>query len=553
MADFPVRTHRIPGATALRVLSCTVLVGSLALLGPGGSLARGQAAAFVDSGTVTLATGGGVADLDPASIVTSGANVAVTANTYETLITYDGSNVNRFVPLLASSWQANADKSVWTFHLQHGVRFHTGRCCMTADDVKYSIARTILANLAGAYIYGRYMSDPMKQIKVRDPYTVEFDLGRPQFTFINALASKNAGLILDAQAVKAHATKKDPWAHSWVTDHDAGTGPYLLQQWQRNVQETLVRFPAYWRGWSGKHFSKVLMQELPETNTRRELLEKGQADITFALPPQDAQAMSSNPAVKVIAPYATEVDYIAMNEFGPLASPLARQALSYAFNYNAFLTAAYHGYAKRAYGPLASVLTGYDPHVFQYTTDLARAKALLQQAGVKPGTTLSFLFEVGYSWQRLAGLVLQAQLGQLGINLKLQGVDQATQGSILFGNEPASKRPNLMAYAWWPDYNDAWDECIPIVASYSAGTSGANIGYYANKRVDALLADMKATTLAREVSDAHALQNITSRVDPPAIWVAEPAEVTTVAHTLQGYVPNPIDIQIYSFYPMYRS
>ena len=55
------------------------------------------------------------------------------------------------------------------------------------------------------------------------------------------------------------------------------------------------------------------------------------------------------------------------------------------------------------------------------------------------------------------------------------------------------------------------------------------------------------------MSDAKQLQDITSRVDPPAIWTDEPAQVTVLAHNLQGYVFNPLDVQVYLFYPMYRS
>lgn len=543
-----------PNAAIMRVLSGLLLVCGLVLVAPRSSLARDRSAAgFVDSGTVTFATVGGAADLDPASIVTAAANVTITANMDEGLVTFDGSNIDKFVPLLASSWQANADSSVWTFHLQHGVKFHTGRCCMTADDVKYNIARTILANLAGAYIFGRYMTKPMKQIKVVDPYTVAFDLGKPQYTFINALASKNAGLILDSQAIKAHATKADPWAHNWVTDHDAGTGPYVLKEWRRNIQETLVRFPDYWRGWSRRHFSTVLVREIPEDGTRRALLERGQADLTFGLTPETNQAMSKESSVKVVSAYATEVDYIAMTQAGPLASPLARQALSYAFDYNAFLQAGYRGLAHRLYGPLASTLKGYDPNTFHYQTDLNKAKALWLQAGVPSGTTLTYMFQSGASWEKLAGQVLQAQLAQIGINLTLQGVTQEAQGSMYFGNTPPSKRPNLMAYAWWPDYNDAYDMCWVMVDSAAAGPAGANIGYYHNKQVDALLDKLRVDDPASVLRDAHALQDITGRVDPAAMWIGEPAEVTVMAHNLQGYVPNALDIQVYSFYPMYRS
>jgi len=551
--------HRAPHLVArrvvatLRILMVALLICGLTLTVPQSSSAQSRASSFINSGTVTFVTGGGVADLDPASIVTAAANVAVTANTAETLVAYKGSNVTTFVPLLATSWSSNANKSVWTFHLRHGVPFHTGRCCMTATDVTYSIARTVLAGLAGAYIFGRYMTHPLTQITALDPYTVRFTLGRPQYTFINAIASKNAGLILDASAVKAHATKGDPWAHNWVTNHDAGTGPYVLQTWQRNVQETLVRFPRYWGGWNGRHFSTVLMREIPEAGTRRELLERGQADLTFGLTPQDALALQSNSKVTVTAPYGTEIDYIAMNESGPLASPLARRALSYAFNYDAFLVAAFHGYAKRGYGPLASILQGYDPRVFHYHTDLATAKALLQQAHVAPGTTLTYMYVTGYPAERTEGLILQAQLAQIGISLKLQGVSQATQGSVLFGALPANRRPNLMAYGWWPDYNDSWDESVVLLASSSAGAAGANIGYYHNKQVDALLADMKYASPETLTRDARTLQDITSRVDPPAIWTAEPAQVTIQARTLRGYVFNPLDVQVYSFYPMSRA
>jgi peptide/nickel transport system substrate-binding protein len=541
------------GARAARIVSAMMLVTGLGLLAPRSSLARNNFASSTDAGTVTFVTGGGPADLDPASIVTAAANVTVTANMDEGLIGYAGSSVEKFVPLLATSWSSNANRSVWTFHLRKGVKFHSGRCCMTADDVKYSIARTVLAGLAGSYIFGRYMTDPMKQIRVLDPYTVEFDLGRSQYTFINAIASKNAGLILDSKAVQAHATASDKWAHNWVTNNDAGTGPYVLKEWQHNVQETLVKFPSYWGGWSGKHFSKISMLEVPEASTRREMLEKGTADITFGLTPQDDLALKTNPAVRVTAPYGTEIDYVAFNDSGPLASPLVRQALSYAFNYDAYLTAAFHGFARRGYGPLASILKGYDPHMFHYTLNMAKAKALLAQAGVKSGLTLSYMYIAGYPTNRIEGLILQAQLQQLGINLTLQGVTQATQGSVYFGSEAATKRPNLMAYAWWPDYNDPWDEAVVMVDSASAGAAGANIGYYSNKEVDSLLNAMKVASPTTLVNDAHKLQDITSRQDPAAIWTAEPAQVTILAHTLQGYVFNPLDVQVYSFYSMSRS
>ena len=217
-------------------------------------------------------------------------------------------------------------------------------------------------------------------------------------------------------------------------------------------------------------------------------MERGQADLTFNLTPQDYQALRGNPKVRFVAPYATEVDYAVMTEWGPLASPYARQALSYAFPYDAYINGVFKGYAKRAYGPIPSALLGYDPHVFHYQTDLAKARALLQKAGVKPGTTLTYDYGTNGG---PAGLLLQAQLAQIGLKLKVQQLSDQAMSSIFFGTEPPSKRPNLMFQTWWPDYNDPWDMCDPLVASSSAGAAGANAGYYHNKPVDALLAQMK--------------------------------------------------------------
>jgi peptide/nickel transport system substrate-binding protein len=434
--------------------------------------------------------------------------------------------------------------------LRHGVKFHTGRCCMTADDVKYSLARTMLAGLVNSFGLARFMTDPMKQIKTRGAYTVEFDLGRPQPLFVDQLSSLYMSLILDSKALKTHATKKDPWGHNWAEFHDLGTGPYTIQSWQHGQQVTLVRFPDYWGGWSGKHFGKVIVQTVPEPPTRRELVEKGKADLTFDLTPQDNLALSHNPAVHVVAPYGTEVDYAYMTQSGPLASPYARQALSYAFPYNAAIQGVLKGYARRAYGCLPSTMLGYDPSQFHYNTDLTKAKALLQKAGVKPGTTLTYM-TYNTTGAEL-GVLLQAQLQQIGITLKVQRVDEATETSILYGNEPASKRPNLMAFGWWPDFNDPYDECNILLNSASAGVSGANAGFYHNKQVDTYLNKMKSAGGEELISLAHKMQEAQA-LDPSSIWFDEPAQVTVMAKSLRGFIFNPVELQTYDFYHLYRA
>jgi peptide/nickel transport system substrate-binding protein len=149
------------------------------------------------------------------------------------------------------------------------------------------------------------------------------------------------------------------------------------------------------------------------------------------------------------------------------------------------------------------------------------------------------------------GLIIQAQLAQLGLTVKLKQLDEATFNGIFYGNEPASRRPNLMPLAWWPDYNDPYDFASPLVASSAAGAAGANAGFYHDSQVDALLARMKNAGPEALINDTRQLLDLTNRQDPAAIWTDEPALVTVLARRVKGYVFNPLGLQTYDSYALH--
>jgi peptide/nickel transport system substrate-binding protein len=225
--------------------------------------------------------------------------------------------------------------------------------------------------------------------------------------------------------------------------------------------------------------------------------------------------------------------------------------MCYAFLSQDVLKGYYLGSAKQARGPVAETVRGYAPDTFQYTTDLDRARALFDEAGVREGTELTLMQTVGDS---AVAELYQASLQEIGITLKIEVVDQTTFTAVFYGDDPAEERPNVMPWSWWPDYNDAYNHLYPIVACASWGANGGNGGVYCNERVDELLEQAKNAADAAVYEQALAeAQSILSETDPAAVYFAQPAWTTVLRGDVQGFVFNPINLGTYDFHKLSRA
>jgi peptide/nickel transport system substrate-binding protein len=266
----------------------------------------------------------------------------------------------------------------------------------------------------------------------------------------------------------------------------------------------------------------------------------------------DVPDLEQNPDLVVDHRYNLAVRYLAMTVAGPLQSPAARQALCWAFPYEDVIRGVYMGLAKRAVGPLAELCRGFEPDTFVYHTDLDRARALLSQAGIAPGTALTVMVPAGTPQTQAIAELLQSNLEAVGLDLEIQPTDFATYVGIAFGDLPAAERPNLFPWFWQPDYNDGWDHLWPQV-SCKAWQAG-NIGQYCNQRVEQCLD--QARTAADATAYQHALseiQQVVTRDDPAAIYTAQTQWVTVLRRDIGGFVPNLVVGEILDFYAIHRT
>jgi peptide/nickel transport system substrate-binding protein len=504
-----------------------------------------------DPDTLVVAVDAFQGDFDPASAYVL-SEALIWRGIYESLVRLKGDSADEVEPLLADTWETNADKSTWTFHLHPGITFSDG-AKLDAAAVKTNYVRTIGLELGTNLIVGSFVTDPEKQIVVVDPQTVRFDLGTPVPHFDHVLAAQNGTQIVSPAVFKDHSTGPKDQGHEWLQTHAVGTGPYVLDTLAPGDQVVLTQNPKYWRGWSGKHFKKVIIRSIPESSTRRQLLESGDVDIAYAGTPEDTAALRADPRFVVGDFKNLDMTYIMLGEYGPLAKPEARQAMNYLFPYDDFLSSVQKDTLERAHGVFPDLLSTHDSSVFQYTTDLQKAKALFTQAGVAPGTELTYEYYTGFGKE--AGIVLQEQLQTVGLSLKLIEKEYSAYNADLTTDRPVAQRANMYYWGWWPDYNAPSNYSWILFNSDAAPDKCPcyNSGYYHNATVDKIINDgFTETDDAKLAASFKQAQDILVNTDPAWIPVGQQLDETYFRSDIAGQVFSPLYILTWDYYALSR-
>jgi peptide/nickel transport system substrate-binding protein len=352
--------------------------------------------------------------------------------------------------------------------------------------------------------------------------------------------------------MKAHEKDGD-MGQEWFTTNVAGTGPYIVESVQPNQEIVLTRNPNYWRGWTDANFEKVIIRTVPESATRRQLLEKGEADIGEVDNAEDRIALMEGEQVMGSDKRLLRLHYVTFTVKGALQDPRVRQAIGYAFDYDGYVQGIELGLMNRGITPWPSGMASAQKDGFIYQTDLEKAKQLLQEAGLPEGTELTFMYYKGFGGDRV-GQVLQAQLEQIGLILKLEERDEGTFNDLFYGEKPLEERPEMFYYGWWPDYDDFYNYVNPVFHSRNPNNDGLGNGsLYANARVDELIDQSKTETDPAKLEAIYKeVHQILTFDDPAGLWIAEPREQIMVSRNIQGHPYNPIHVETFDFYNLSR-
>jgi peptide/nickel transport system substrate-binding protein len=500
-----------------------------------------------DPQTLVVAMDAFTNDFDPASYFLLAA-IVPSFPIYDSLMRMKGNSPTATEPWLAEKYSTNANKSVWTFSLRPGVKYSDGTP-LDANTVKAAYDRTLTANLGAGSTLGHYIIDA-KQIVVKDPGTLVFDLGSsvPRF---DLLAASQYGMgIVNPNVV----TQQGKNAHTYLATHSAGSGAYMVESVTPGSQIELVQNPHYWGGWSGSHFKKIIILQVPENSSRREGMESGDFDIAFPSTPQDTAALRSTPGIFVGNTQVLGMDYVILGQFGPLADPRARQAVNLLFPIDQYVSSVFKNTIATPVSMLPNGMLYTVPGSYTPKVDVSKAKSLLLQAGVKPGTQVTYEFYTGQGDQ--AGLLLQSQLALVGLDVKIvEKAYPAFVNDISTQQKPESQHPDMAYWFWWPEFNSPSDFAFPILSNQATPKYNLfNGGYYNNAAVNTAINEgfTKAGDEQLVSQLWRTAQTVMGSEDPPWLPLGQIIDTSYLRADIKGYVANPVYVQSYDFYALSR-
>ena len=428
---------------------------------------------------------------------------------------------------LAESWQVASDGMSCTFKLRDAT-FHSGRT-VTAKDVKWSLDRAVsIGGFATTQMKAGSL-EKAEQFVALDAKTFRIDFIRKDkltlpnlavtipFVYDSELAIKNGG--------------DDPLAKEWLKSNIAGSGAYKVESWKPGVETIYVRNDT-WTSGKMPMLRRIIARDISSPSTRRALIERGDADISYGLPPKDFKDLIEAGKINVVGvPIPNGVWGLYLNTaIGPYTDVRLRQAVAWAMPYEKMLQASLFGRGVDMSGGSAAPKVAW-PQPYPYKTDPAKAKELVEQAA-PGGFTTTLLFDAGNATvaEPMAVLIKEALAG-IGITVEI-----AKSPGANFRGEIAKKTNPMVLnrFAGWLDYPDYY-----LFWTMHGNNSIFNIASYQNPALDKLV-DQARFTSEPSVYESSVVEFVSLvQREVPMVPLAQPIHDVAMQKNIGGYQFQP--------------
>ncbi len=437
-------------------------------------------------------------------------------NIYEPLIVLD-TNLG-LKPGLAESWQ-QPDARTLVLKLRRGVKFHDGTD-FNAEVAKFNFNR--MKTEPKSVRKGETAS--IDTVDVVDAYTIKINLKRPDAALLATLTDR-AGMMVSPKVIQERGSELERNAKG------AGTGPFEFVEWIKDDHLIIKRNESYWNKQGGPYLDRIRYRPIPDDTVKLQSLQSGEIDVIDYVQPRDVAAVKADRNVSVLdVPSLAAFAYQLNQTRPPFNSKPLRQAVAYALELEQIVKGVWLNVGVPANGPVPPTSWAYDKSIPYIKRDLAKAKAKLAEGGKPTGfpftiTTANIPINVQEAE------VIQAQLSEAGMQVKIKLVDAATQLSD--GN---SKNFDMISYQWSgrPDPDGNIYQFFKTTPGMSLNWSGIS-----NPQIDALLDKTREASSREERKKLYGELTRILQDELPMVYIVHPIEPKAFSLRVQGYEPIP--------------
>lgn len=468
--------------------------------------------ATVEPKDLIVALGAEPTILDPQDSSDALSNNA-TELVFDKLVTLDKDG--KIVPQLAKEWTTSADGKKITFKLREGVKFQDDTP-FNAEAVKITFERVLNKdNKLNRY---SFFSEFIDKVNVDSEYQVSFDLKFPFGPALTCLAQA-AGAI--------HSPKSLQEKGKGVGKAPVGAGPFILKEWTPGTKLVFEANPNYWGG--KPKVKSITFKPVPENSARSIMLETGEADVISPVVPTDVDRLKGNEKVNIlVSPSSRNLEFVLNTTKAPFNDMKVRQALNYAIDKETIVKKILSGHGKVSEAAFSESVWGFSS-VGAYPYDPEKAKKLLTEAGVAPGTKIQLWTPEGrYLMDRQIAEFVQGNLQAVGLTVDFKKYEWGTYKTIT--TNPKKDNYDIIMDSWGASTGDADWAARPLFTT----TGSSNLSGFSNAEVDALL-DKGMKTInpdERKKTYNDALKIIKEQA--PWIFVLDNKQLTGVRKNVEG-------------------
>ncbi len=449
---------------------------------------------------------GSPAGFDP-GLYTAGTDFDASAETMFNRLSQFERGGTAVIPGLATSWDVSPDGLTYTFHLREGVKFHTTDYFkptrnFNADDVLFTFNRMLDKDMPFRKAYPTefpYFTDMgmdanITKVEKLDDKTVKFTLKTVDAAFIQDLAMSFASI---QSAEYADKLLKEGKA-SDINQKPIGTGPFVFKSYQKDSNIRYTGFKDYWKPEDVK-VDNLIFAITTDPSVRAQKLKKGECQITAYPRPADIAPLKADSSLKMPEQAGFNLGYIAYNVMpvlkgqtaaNPLADLRVREALDMSVNKKQIIESVYQGAGQLAVNAMPPTQWSYDTTVKDAKYDPEKAKELLKEAGVKPGTEITlWAMPVQRPYNpnaKLMAEMLQSDWKNIGLNVKIVSYEWGEYLKRAKGGEQQA-----MLIGWSGDNGDP-DNWLGVLFGCDA-VNGNNFSKYCYKPFEDLIKEAKST------------------------------------------------------------